>query len=42
LFDVDKAELKDDPKAELANHDPYSQGWVMRLHANNLRGISKI
>ena len=24
-------------KGNLANHDPYTKGWVMRLHANNLR-----
>ena len=24
-------------KGKLANHDPYTKGWVMRLHANNLR-----
>jgi hypothetical protein len=24
-------------KGNLANRDPYTQGWVMRLHANNLR-----
>jgi glycine cleavage system H lipoate-binding protein len=24
-------------KGNLANNDPYTQGWVMRLHANNLR-----
>jgi glycine cleavage system H lipoate-binding protein len=24
-------------KGNLANHDPYTQGWVMRLHTNNLR-----
>jgi glycine cleavage system H lipoate-binding protein len=24
-------------KGNLANQDPYSQGWVMRLHASNLR-----
>jgi len=24
-------------KGNLANQDPYTQGWVMRLHSNNLR-----
>jgi glycine cleavage system H lipoate-binding protein len=24
-------------KGSLANQDPYTQGWVMRLHSNNLR-----
>jgi glycine cleavage system H lipoate-binding protein len=24
-------------KGDLANQDPYSGGWVMRLHSNNLR-----
>ena len=24
-------------KGNLANQDPYTQGWVMRMHSNNLR-----
>ena len=24
-------------KGNLANQDPYTQGWVMRLHSDNLR-----